>query len=225
MSALVIAAVLWIGLHIGVAGTTLRDALVRAVGEKGFRGLFSLASLAVFIFLIYSYNHAPRSVLWLAPDWLRWILVALMLPASFFLLASLTTISANPADAGTKRGAPRGILRVTRHPMMWSFAIWGGVHLIGRGELAASVFFGAFLLTALAGMPSIDHKFARRAPQVWSKFAAETSILPGGAIAAGRNRLVLAEFGWLLPLLAVGLWLVLLFAHQKVMGVAPVPLP
>ena len=225
MQQLIVAAVLWLGLHIGVSGTSLRGAIAGKLGEQGFRGLFSVASIAIFAFLIYAYSHATRTTLWLAPLWLRWILVACMLPASFLLLASFATVSIKPEDAGTRRGEPRGVLRITRHPMMCAFAIWSAVHVIGTGEASDLVFFGAFLITAVAGMPSIDRKYAMRAPEGWRKFAAETSILPGGAILAGRNRLVLPEIGWLPPLLSIALWLLLLYAHQKVIGVAPVPLP
>ena len=45
--------------------------------------------------------------------------------------------------------------------MLWSFAIWAAVHIIGNGDAAAIIFFGAFLVTALAGMPSIDAKLSR----------------------------------------------------------------
>jgi hypothetical protein len=39
------------------------------------------------------------------------------------------------------------------------------LHGVGRGRPgAAIVFFGTFLVTALAGMPSIDAKLARRDP-------------------------------------------------------------
>ena len=51
-------------------------------------------------------------------------------------------------------------------------------HIIGDGDTAAIVFFGAFLVTALAGMPSIDAKLARRDPAVWQGLSAATSIVP-----------------------------------------------
>jgi uncharacterized membrane protein len=223
MGNLILAAVLWLGLHIGVAGSALRGVLAGRLGEQGFRGLFSAASIAAFGFLVYAYLHAPRSTLWYAPRELRWLLAALMLPALYLLLASFATVSLKPEDAGTRRDAARGILRVTRHPMLWSFALWAVVHIAGNGELAACVFFGTFLLTALAGMPSIDAKAARRKPQAWAGFAAATSILPFGAILARRNRFSAAEIGWLLPLLALLLWAALLLLHRKVFGAAPLP--
>ena len=117
---------------------------------------------------------------------------------------------------------PRGIQRVTRHPMLWSFAFWSAVHIIGNGDTAALVFFGAFLVTALAGMPSIDAKLARRDPATWQALSAATSIVPFAAIAQGRNRFVLREIGWLTPLIAVVAWALVLHLHPWLFGVAPV---
>lgn len=225
MAILVLASLIWLGLHIGVAGTSLRGVIAGRLGDQGFRGLFSLGSVVAIVFLVIAFNHAPRELLWVAPEWLRWILVALMLPAVYLLLASLATISLKPEDAGTRRGSARGVLRVTRHPMLWSFALWAAVHILGNGELAATLFFGTFLLTALAGMPSLDAKVARRNPTVWKQFSAQTSLLPFGAIISGRNRLAWSELGWLVPLGALAVWLLLLFGHRHIFGVAPVPLP
>jgi uncharacterized membrane protein len=151
-------------------------------------------------------------------------LVLLMLPAFVLFAASVT--APNPTAVGGERalGAePRGIQRVTRHPMLWSFALWAAVHVLGNGDSASLLFFGAFGLTALAGMPSIDAKVAARDPGAWSRYAARTSVLPYGAIAAGRNRFVFSEVGWLPVAIGFALWLGLLAFHRTIFGVAPVP--
>ena len=114
-------------------------------------------------------------------------------------------------------------MRVTRHPMLWSFALWAAVHVLGNGDLASLLFFGAFLVTALAGMPSIDAKVARREPEGWPRFAVTTSILPFGALATGRNRLAPAEIGWAPLALGLVLWAVLLWAHPRLFGVSALP--
>src|SRR5208283_947547 len=124
-----------------------------------------------------------------------------------------------PGEGGAQ--PPRGVIRVTRHPMLWAFAIWAGVHIAGNGDTAAIVFFGAFLVTALAGMPSIDAKLARRDGNTWQAVSAATSIVPFAAIAQGRNRLVRREIGWLTPAIAVVAWIVMLLVHPWLFGVAP----
>jgi uncharacterized membrane protein len=223
MMMLLLAALIWIGLHVGLAGTRLRDVVVARIGEVGFRGAFSVISIAAIIFLVYAWSVAPTEPLWFAPEWLRWLLVVAMLPAFVLFVASVSqpnpTMVGPPGFAGRP---PRAITRVTRHPMLWSFAIWAAVHVIGNGDSASIVFFGAFLVTALAGMPSIDAKLARRDPATWQALSAATSIVPFGAIAAGRNRFVPREIGWLPPVIGVVAWATVLMLHPLLFGVAPV---
>jgi uncharacterized membrane protein len=108
--------------------------------------------------------------------------------------------------------------------MLNAFAIWAAVHVIGNGDAASAVFFGTFLITALLGAPSLDRKLAARHPIGWAVMSASTSILPFGAILGGRNRLVLAEIGWLGPLIGVLAWAVVLALHRTLFGVAPLTL-
>jgi uncharacterized membrane protein len=225
MSLLIIAALVWIAIHLGLAGTTLRDAVVGRIGEGSFRVLFSVLSIVALVFLVFAWNAAPSVQLWVAPDWLRWLLALVMLPAFALFVASVS--GRNPTMIGPGEGGaqpPRGMIRVTRHPMLWSFAIWAVVHILGNGDTAAIVFFGAFLVTALAGMPSIDAKLQRRDPATWQGLTAMTSIVPFVAITQGRNRFVPNEIGWLIPTIAVVVWLLLLLAHPWLFGVAPVDL-
>lgn len=221
MTLLIVAAVIWIGLHLGLAGTHLRDLLAARIGEPAFRGVFSALSIAVIVFLVRAWSTAPTEQLWFAPNWLRWILVLAMLVGFVLFVASVSR--PNPTMVGPAEGSaspPRGMTRVTRHPMLWSFAIWAAVHVIGNGDSASVIFFGAFLVTALAGMPSIDGKLARRDPATWAALSAATSIAPFGAILTGRNRFVPREIGWIVPAIATAAWIALLWLHPLLFGVA-----
>jgi uncharacterized membrane protein len=223
MPLLIIAALLWMGIHLGLAGTGLRDVVVRRIGDGLFRAFFSVLSILALVFLVRAWDTAPSMLLWFAPNWLRWLLVLVMLPAFVLFVASVS--SRNPTMIGPRDNAAqpaRGIIRVTRHPMLWSFAIWAAVHITGSGDTAAIVFFGAFLVTALAGMPSIDAKLARRDPDTWRRLSAATSIVPFAAIAEGRNKLALNEIGWLRPALAVVVWIAVYLAHPWLFGMAPI---
>jgi uncharacterized membrane protein len=218
---LIVAALLWIGVHVGIAGTRLRDAVVARIGDGPFRGLFSLLSILALALLIWCWGRSATTPLWYAPISLRWVLVAAMLVAFVLFVASVS--DRNPTMiGGDSAQPPRGIQRITRHPMLWSFALWAAVHIIGNGDSAAIVFFGAFLVTALAGMPSIDAKLARRDPATWQALSAATSIVPFAAIVEGRNRFVPREMGWWVPLIGVAVWAVMLRLHPWLFGVAPV---
>jgi uncharacterized membrane protein len=97
------------------------------------------------------------------------------------------------------------------------------VHLIGTGDVASLFFFATFAIVSLAGTVSIDAKRQRLLGSAWQPFAAQTSIVPFAAIAAGRNRLVPHEIGlwrWAIGLLA---YVLMLGAHAPVVGVSPLP--
>jgi uncharacterized membrane protein len=76
---------------------------------------------------------------------------------------------------------------------------------------------------ALAGTVSIDRKRQRLLGAAWEPFAAQTSIVPFAAIAAGRNQFIPREIGlwrWAIALLA---YVLMLGGHAPVVGVSPFP--
>lgn len=222
---LAFASLLWVAVHVGIAGTAVRDALVARLTERWFALVYSVLSVGAIVLLVQAWNAAPpQEPLWVAPDWLRWLLALLMLPAFVLFVASVS--KPNPTAMGGKLtdAGVQGIQRVTRHPMLWSFAIWGVVHLVSRGTLAGVLFFGAFLVTALIGMPSIDAKLRKRDPATWARLAPSTSILPLGAILAGRNRLVVSEIGWVPLVLGLVAWVALLHLHPLIFGWPALPM-
>src|ERR1700722_15186788 len=62
MTMLLAAAAVFLGIHVLIAGTRLRDAITGAIGENAYMGLFSLASLAAIVWLVIAFNHANGSV-------------------------------------------------------------------------------------------------------------------------------------------------------------------
>ncbi|MCU0946044.1 MAG: NnrU family protein [Rubritepida sp.] len=223
MTLLALAAALWVGVHFGIAGTVVRARIVARTGENAFRIGYSLLSVGAIVLLVQAWNAAPYVELWLAPDWLRWLVALLMLPAFVLFVASVAT--PNPTAVAGKLAAegPTGIQRITRHPMLWSFALWAGLHLLAKGTLGGVFFFGAFLVTALAGMPSIDRKITARDPEMAARLLGSTSILPFQAILSGRNRLALDEIPRFVWIVAGVAWLGLLVAHPWIFGYPALP--
>ncbi len=145
MTLLIVAALVWLLIHIGLSGTGLRDRVVARIGEAPFRGLFSLLTIAALALLIWAWSAMWATALWYAPQSLRWMLAAVMLVAFALFVASVS--QPNPTSVGGEAAMarpPRGIHRVTRHPMLWSFALWAAVHIVGSGDTGAIVFFGTF---------------------------------------------------------------------------------
>lgn len=229
MTSLGLATLFWIVLHVALAGSPLRWAVVGMIGENGFRGVFSLLSAAGLAWLIWAYRGAtsPDSFygLRIVETWMMWVPPIAMAPALILFVGSLTV--PNPTMVQGERllaGDPaKGILRVTRHPMLWSFALFAAAHLVANGDLASLLLFGGLLIVSLAGMGSIDRKQLRREPENYRRFMDATSILPFAAIAAGRNRFDFAEIGWGRIGLAAALWVGLVALHPLVFGVSALP--
>jgi uncharacterized membrane protein len=221
---LILAALFFIGIHLGVSGTQLRDRAIAALGQGGFSAAFSIASVAGIVWLIIAYRWAPYLPTWGLLLWWRPVAILLMLPATLLVVIGLAT--PNPtAVAQEKRLAepPTGIVRITRHPFLTGVSLWALVHLIGNGDVASLVFFAAFAVVGLAGTVSIDAKRRRLAGAGWPAFAAATSIVPFAAIAAGRNRFRPGEIGawrWVAGLLVYAL---LLGGHGPIIGIPLLP--
>src|SRR6185437_1210315 len=131
ISAVVAAAVAFVGGHF-LLSHPLRRGLVRAIGEPGFQGLYSVVAIVTFGWLILAYRKAPLSApLWPVGDGLWAVATAFMLIASILLMGSLIRNPALPTGGrpASFPEAPRGVYAVTRHPMMWSFALWGLCHI------------------------------------------------------------------------------------------------
>jgi uncharacterized membrane protein len=221
---LLLSALFFTGIHLGIAGTAMRDRVIGILGKNGYMASFAVASVVGLGWLVTAYNRAPYLVTWGMLEWWKPIAIILMLPAALMVVIGLTT--PNPtsvAQEGRVGQPPQGIVRVTRHPFLTGVGLWALVHLIGNGDVASLIFFATWAIVALAGTVSIDAKRRRLLGAAWEPFAAQTSIVPFAAIAAGRNRFVPGEIGlwrWATALLA---YVLMLGGHLPVIGVSPFP--
>ena len=227
---LALVAGIWVALHVLVAGSPLRRVIAGKIGEGGFAGLFSLLSLAGLVALVWSYRLAAvagsNADVWLVPRALLWAPMLIMPVAVVLFVGSVTV--ASPTSVGAEKLLQRlepavGVLRITRHPMLWGFALWGLAHTLANGDLASLLLFAAIFVPALLGMGSIDRKRARRDPENWARFTAVTSIVPFAAIAAGRNRMAWREIGVWRVALALAMFAALLHFHRGIIGASALP--
>jgi uncharacterized membrane protein len=174
--------------------------------------------------LIAAYIQASHHVyLWPPSPGLRH-LPLLVMPLAFLLIAGGVLIP-NPSATGMTgaldRPEPaRGVLRITRHPVMWGVGLWAALHIVANGDLASLLFFGGFLLTALGGAWHLDRRMAATEGARWQRFTAVTSFVPFAALLAGRQRWAWGELGrpvaW-----GLGVFVLLLFLHVHLFGVRP----
>jgi uncharacterized membrane protein len=230
MTMLLAAALVFLAMHLLVAGTRLRDTITTTIGEGAYLGLFSLASVAAIAWLAISYRTAlasPDNVALFAPgEAVRNLAIPLTLIA--FLIAVPGLLMANPTAVGqsgaaARENSVRGILRVTRHPFLWGVALWSLFHLSATGDLASLILFGSLFILSVLGTLSIDAKRRRKLAEGWNGFASRTSNFPFAAIVSGRNVFNAREyFDWRF-FAALAIYVLALFAHARVIGVSPFP--
>ena len=227
MASLFAAALFFDGIHFLISGTALRGKIVGSIGERTFQGLFSLMSLLGIVWLSRAYGQAEYVQLWAEPRAFRPVALIVMLIA--FFLVVLAFASPNPTAVGggallTEKEPAKGIQRITRHPFLWGVALWSFTHLVLNGDLASVIFFGSFLILAIAGPFSIDRKRKKAFGEAWNRFAGLTSNVPFMAIIEGRNSLRMSEIGWWPAALAVVFYGLFLYFHEILFGGSPLPM-
>ncbi|HVJ10507.1 MAG TPA: NnrU family protein [Burkholderiales bacterium] len=209
MTLLLVASIVFLATHF-VTSTPLRPALVRAMGEWPYRGVYSLVALVTLGWMIWAYGNAPREVLWVGT---REVTYAAM-PLAFILIAC--GYWRNPTMVGADRllkseDPARGMIRITRHPLMWGIMLWAAAHIAARGDTKSLVFFGSLLV--LAGLGTLLMDARKRSNPDWPRFAAVTSHIPFVAIAQRRNRIRWREIGWLRPAIGLAAFFLVLLVH------------
>ena len=230
MTMLFAAAGVFLAIHLLISGTRVRDGITAAIGEGPYMGLFSLASIGVIVWMAMAYNRAQTSgedtYVYMLGDGVHHLGMPVVFLA--FILGIPGLLSPNPTSvrgegAAQKAETVRGVLRITRHPFLWGVTIWSAFHLAANGDEASVVFFGTFFVLALLGTFSIDAKRRRKLGPAWDAFAAKTSNIPFGAILTGRTKFSFTEyFDWRF-LVAILLFVTILFAHVHLFGVSPFP--
>lgn len=220
MEMLALACAVFLATHF-VPSTPLRTPLVRTFGQWGYTGIYSAVAFAQIGWMMWAFSRAPVEPVW---PGLR-ELPAIVMPLSFVLLAC-GLFARNPTIVGMdgllKNDEPaRGIIRVTRHPIMWGFMLWAAAHILARGELKALVFFGTFLVLGALGSILMDRRKEQALGADWQRFAKATSYFPFLAIAQGRNRLDLKEIGWRNPLIGLALYALFFWLHPILFHASP----
>ena len=220
MQSLIFAALTFIAIHVAIPGTAVRQLVVGRLGETVYRFLFAILSLGVFVWLISAYIGAERIYLevWLAPAVARPLAGIAMVVAVLLCVTGLTAEVSGPESVAEGEPA-RDIFRITRRPVLMGIELWAVAHFLVRGEAGFLVLFGAFAVLVALGTGQVDRRQAGKAGAAWPAYAGATSVMPFAAIASGRNRLVPGEIGWRRAALAAAVYIVLLLAHELILGV------
>jgi uncharacterized membrane protein len=220
LTLLIIAISLFVGGH-ELLSHPLRGPLVARLGEKGFALLYSVVALGSLFWAVEIWKGIPPDRLWTVPLWAHLLAIVLMLFAAMLFVGSVT--APNPALMGMPAGGrPRGVQRITRHPMMWSFAIWALVHIVMSADSRTIVLASGIATLALFGAAMQDGKKKAQNPAYGDHMRA-TGFVPFGAQLAGRAPWGTAVPGLVATLGGLALWALILWAHPLVIGVPALP--
>jgi uncharacterized membrane protein len=145
MIVLVLGLIVFFASHsVRIVAEPWRARRIERLGEKRWKALYSLFSIAGVVLIVWGYGlaRADPIVLWQPPLWTRHLAGLLTLPV--FVLFAAAYIP------GTHIRAKVG------HPMLAGIKLWALAHLIANGTLADVLLFGAFLAWAI-----FDFKAAR----------------------------------------------------------------
>lgn len=202
----------FVGLHFAMSHP-LRGPMVGMLGEKGFAGVYSLVSLAALVWVVVAFRASPAGDLGGSGE-AGWIAATVLMILALVLFGG--SFSGNPAmprpDAAEHaRAEPQGVFLVTRHPMMWSFALWALAHVLLYWSTRTMITAGAMGFLALVGAHLQDRKKQALMGEAWSAWQSKTSYWP---------RLdKLLSVGWKPWALAIVLWLVFSWLHRPIAGI------
>jgi uncharacterized membrane protein len=138
MTALILGLVLFLGVHsTRIVAEEFRMRQIARLGANGWKGLYSLASLAGLALIVYGFALARQQpvALWATPAWLRHAAAPLTLMSFVFVSAAYV-----PGN---------GIKARLQHPMVLGVKVWALAHLLANNSLADVLLFGSFLVWAV----------------------------------------------------------------------------
>ena len=154
MLVLVVGLLIFLGVHsVSIVAPGWRTATLARVGERPWKGLYSLASAAGLALIIVGYGMARKDpvVLYTPPAALRHLALVVMLPVFPLLFAAYL---------------PGRIRAAVKHPFLLAVKLWAFAHLLANGMLADVLLFGAFLAWAVADRISVKRRSAEEAHEV-----------------------------------------------------------
>ena len=160
LTIMILGLVLFLGAHTLTTQRETRASLIGAMGEGGYKIVYSLVSIAGIALIAYGfadYRTEGYIDVWeglVSPAVLRalkHIAVALMLPAVILVVASYL------------RGR---IYTTVKHPMLAGVKLWAAAHLIANGDLGSIILFGSVLAWAVYDRISLKSRSDAGAPPI-----------------------------------------------------------
>ena len=204
LTSLIAANILFVGGHFAMSHP-LRGPLVRTLGEKGFLGLYSLIQLGALVWIVIAFRAVGPGgwPLWNVSGDVPWAVASLLTIVAVVLLFG--SLRGNPALPETSKQSiaqarASGVYAVTRHPMMWAFALWAFAHILVLPSARNGITAGSVAVLALLGAHLQDRKKQTLLGDAWKSWEAKTSYWPNFARlgGAGIGLWIAGIIGWVL---------------------------
>lgn len=197
---LIAANVAFVGTHFAMSHP-LRAPMVKALGAGGFQGVYTVVSFATLAWVYFAFTAAPPADLPGSGE-VGWIAATIItLPAMILLAGSFMGNPALPTPmAETQaRAEPRGMFKVTRHPMMWGIGLWAASHIVLFWSTRTLVTALAMGVLALVGAKFQDAKKEVLMGAAWAEWESKTSYWPrwGALPSVGAVPLIAGTVLWL----------------------------
>lgn len=190
----------FVGSHFAMSHP-LRAPLVKALGAGGFTLAYTVVSFATLGWVAHAFTNSDAVDLpgsgeagWIAATVITWFAMVL-LAGSLIGNPALPT----PMAEAQARAEPKGVFRVTRHPMMWGIGLWALSHMVLFWSTRTMITAFAMGVLALVGSKLQDGKKAALMGAAWGEWSSRTSYWPrlGQVFSVGAVPLVAGTVLWL----------------------------
>lgn len=173
-------------LHSIPAIPVIRSSIITHIGRPTYFIGYSAASIVALVWLFSAALALDYVPLWDLRPWHAAITFILAPLGGFLVIAGL--LSANPLSVTIRSSEKVGaVVGITRHPVLWGFAIWAFGHIVANGDLRSLLLFGGFALFSLGSIAITEKRARRRLGDRWKTVSKDTSIVPLVAFFSGRR--------------------------------------
>lgn len=188
----------FVATHIGLASAGVRAWMIGRLGESRWVWAYLIVAAVLFSLIVtyyagHQFDGPPGPCLGAVPA-MRWGLIAVSVAGITLMGSTFARYFNSPyAVFAHNFREPYGIERITRHPLFVGIVMFGIAHALLSSHLNGAIVFSSLAILAAAGARHQDAKLLRRGGEAYQRFLETTSVIPFGAIIAGRQRIVWRE--------------------------------
>jgi len=149
MAILIVGLVLFSMSHLIPSFPKMRENIIGCSGLKRYKLVFSFVSLISVVLIVYGFNIAPTSSLYLTPESGNLVAIILMFLTTYLFMSN--SVGSPPSSAQF----------YTAHPLNWGVILWSISHLVSNGDLAGVIMFSTFLLMSVVSIYSGNRRGAK----------------------------------------------------------------